>query len=291
MKEQFHRKLRRHPCFSEEAHGRWGRLHLPVAPKCNISCNYCDRKFDCVNESRPGVSSRVLSPLEALERVIVAVERQRISVVGVAGPGDPLANRETFEFFELVNKEIPEVLLCLSTNGVELPNKAQVLRELEIFSVTVTVNAVSASTAQKIYCWAFYKGEFFKGRDAAEVIIENQWKGLEEITKEGFHVKVNSVLIPGVNQEDLEAIAKRAQKLGVDAMNVIPLLPNGKFREMQKPSCELLERVRESCGKYVRQIRHCRLCRADAFGSLDEDRDMELEMINSALSYDYCETI
>lgn len=293
MKEQFHKNeaLRRHPCFSEEAHGRWGRLHLPVAPKCNISCNYCDRKFDCVNESRPGVSSRVLSPTEALERVLIAMERQRISVVGVAGPGDPLANKATIEFFRLVKKEIPDTLLCLSTNGLELPNKVEILRELGVFSVTVTVNALKVSSAEKIYSWAFYDGKLIKGREAAEAIIENQWKGLEKLMKAGFHVKVNSVLIPSINEGELELIAKRAQRLGVDAMNIIPLIPNGRFRDMQRPSCEQLEKVRQSCGKYLSQIRHCKQCRADAFGSLDEDRDMELEMINNALSFDYCEAV
>ena len=55
-----------HPCFSEEAHHRFGRAHLPVAPACNLQCRYCVRKFDCANESRPGVTSRVLSPEQAL---------------------------------------------------------------------------------------------------------------------------------------------------------------------------------------------------------------------------------
>ena len=51
-----------HPCFSQEAHKRSGRIHLPVAPECNIQCGYCVRKFDCVNESRPGVASTILTP-------------------------------------------------------------------------------------------------------------------------------------------------------------------------------------------------------------------------------------
>jgi len=37
-----------------------------VAPKCNILCNYCNRKYDCINESRPGVASAVLKPRRAI---------------------------------------------------------------------------------------------------------------------------------------------------------------------------------------------------------------------------------
>jgi len=58
-----------HPCFSKEAHHKFGRIHLPVAPACNIQCRYCIREYDCANESRPGITSRVLKPHEALERV------------------------------------------------------------------------------------------------------------------------------------------------------------------------------------------------------------------------------
>ncbi len=58
--------LTQHPCFNSEARHRTARMHLPVAPKCNIQCNYCNRKFDCVNESRPGVTSAVLTPRQAV---------------------------------------------------------------------------------------------------------------------------------------------------------------------------------------------------------------------------------
>ncbi|HOG98319.1 MAG TPA: nitrogenase molybdenum-iron cofactor biosynthesis protein, partial [Methanothrix soehngenii] len=59
------RRISEHPCFSEKACHSFGRMHLAVAPKCNIQCKYCIRDFDCVNESRPGVTSQVLKPKEA----------------------------------------------------------------------------------------------------------------------------------------------------------------------------------------------------------------------------------
>ncbi|MCX7822822.1 MAG: radical SAM protein [Syntrophobacterales bacterium] len=293
MKEQFHRRdaIKRHPCFSEDAHGKYGRIHLPVAPICNISCNYCDRRFDCVNESRPGVSSRILTPKEALERTLIAVERQNISVVGVAGPGDPLANETTYEFFSLVRKNLPKINLCLSTNGLYLPEKLKILEELGVWTVTITVNAISVSVAEKIYSWIIYDGRLIKGKEAVEVLLRNQWKGIEELKKRGFYIKINSVLISGVNEIELELIAQRAKRLRVEAMNIIPLIPNGRMRYLKKPSYEQIDEIRQGCGKYIPQIRHCRQCRADAFGSLEEDRDIELELINSALAIDYCEIV
>src|SRR5512147_636873 len=105
----------RHPCFNRGAHAKYGRLHLPVAPRCNIQCRYCVRKYDCVNESRPGVASLVLSAVEAMERVRAVVERDgRLGVIGVAGPGDALANPASLQVLGMVDAEFPEVTLCLS---------------------------------------------------------------------------------------------------------------------------------------------------------------------------------
>ena len=114
--------INRHPCFNAEVKGECGRLHLPVAPKCNILCNYCNRKFDCVNESRPGVSSALLSPHQAVSYMEqVLAKEPRITVAGIAGPGDPFANpRETMKTIRLVRERFPEILLCLASNGLGL---------------------------------------------------------------------------------------------------------------------------------------------------------------------------
>ena len=83
----------KHPCFNDAVRHQYGRIHLPVAPDCNIQCNFCDRRFNCVNESRPGVTTSVLAPHQALGYLEQALVRDpRITVVGIAGPGDPFAN-------------------------------------------------------------------------------------------------------------------------------------------------------------------------------------------------------
>ena len=121
------RKINEHPCYSDKACHAFGRCHVPVAPKCNIQCNYCIRDFDCVNESRPGVTSRVLSPEEALDLVRkVMKEHPYVKVVGIAGPGEPLANPETFEALRLIHTEFPRLIMCISTNGLMQIGRAHV---------------------------------------------------------------------------------------------------------------------------------------------------------------------
>ncbi len=282
----------RHPCFSEKAHRKYGKLHLPVAPGCNLQCNYCIRKFDCVNETRPGVTSVVLNPFEAMERVRAVMERNdSISVIGIAGPGDPLANDATFETLRAIHREFPEIILCLSTNGFLLPERLGEVLDSGVESLTVTINALAAETAEKIYSSVFHPGERLSGRAAAEALLHNQWEGLSKAIESGLVVKVNSILIPGINEGDIPLIALRAGRMGAGIMNVMPLIPQARFKDIPRPSCAMLEKMRAACRAYIPQMTHCKQCRADAFGLLGEDRDMELELLHFRIGEDYCENV
>lgn len=87
------RRIETHPCYSEDAHHYFARMHVAVAPACNIQCHYCNRKYDCANESRPGVATELLTPAQSVRKVLaVAAAIPELAVVGIAGPGDPLAN-------------------------------------------------------------------------------------------------------------------------------------------------------------------------------------------------------
>ncbi|MBI4848605.1 MAG: nitrogenase cofactor biosynthesis protein NifB [Nitrospirae bacterium] len=281
-----------HPCFSHEAHNRFGRIHLPVAPACNIQCKYCVRKYDCANESRPGITSRVLTPYEALERVRSLVERnERLTVIGIAGPGDPLTNEATFETFSAVHMEYPELTLCVSTNGLLLKDRLDDLLDAGVSSLTVTINAVTPVMAEKIYSWVSYKGRLYKGREAAECLLHNQWEGLGAAVEAGLLVKVNTVFIPGINDDEVPFAAWFAAHRKADLMNIMPLIPKAEFEYLHRPSHDALNTMRSKCKKHIPQMTHCRQCRADACGELGEDKDMELEVLNSRIGEEYCETV
>ncbi len=266
------RKIQEHPCFSENACHFFGRMHLPVAPKCNIQCNYCVRKFDCVNESRPGVTSKVLTPEEALERVREVLKKVHyIKVVAVAGPGEPLFNEATFETFRLVKEEFPRLMRCLSTNGLLLPDRIEEIEELGVGTVTVTLNAVDPAVGKEIYSFVNYRGKKYEGQEAAEVLLKNQLKGIEEAVKRKILVKVNTVLVPGVNDQHVVEVAKKAAELGVYMQNIIPLIPQFKFAHIKPPTPQEKRAIQEKCSEFVKEMTHCRHCRADAIGRLGKD--------------------
>ncbi len=270
--DEIKRIIAQHPCYSKDAQHKFGRIHLAVAPKCNIQCNYCDRKFDCVNESRPGVTSEVLSPRDALEKTKqVLKEYPFIKVVGVAGPGDPLANDETFETLELIKNEFPDVTLCLSTNGLALPEKMSDLVRVGVDTLTVTMNAIDPEIEAQLISHVSYQGKVYHGIEAAEILIRNQLEGIRLAVEAGLVIKINTVLVPGINDKHIIEVARKINELGVFIMNVMPLICQAKFAHMEPPTPAERKAVQDQCEPYVQQMRHCRQCRSDAFGLIGKD--------------------
>jgi nitrogen fixation protein NifB len=252
------RKIQEHPCFSEKACHTFGRCHIPVAPKCNIQCNYCIRDFDCVNESRPGVTTRVLNPDESMDMVKKVVDKyDYIKVVGIAGPGEPLANEETFETLRRLHEQYPNVIKCISTNGLLLPEKIDLLQKYDVGNITVTLNAIDPEIGAKIYQFIDYKGKRYTGIEGAKILLSQQMKGIEEAVKRHMIVKINTVYIPGINEEHIPEIAKKVGEMGVYTFNVIPLIAQYKFADIAPPTPEMKRKMQDECGKYVKQMRHC----------------------------------
>ena len=257
---------RTHPCLSREANSAFGRLHLPVSPACNIQCRFCRRSLN-KSEQRPGVTARVLQPEEAVEKVRQALELcPEITVAGIAGPGDTLATDSALRTFRLVHEAYPDLTLCLSTNGLMLPDYAQRLHDAGVRTVTVTVNAVDPGIQAKIISHIVFEGIRYVGEEGASILIRRQLEGIRKIKALGAIVKVNTVLIPGVNDEHIEAVAKAVKEAGADLYNIIPLIPQNEFSDTPAPTCLQIEEARQKAGKYIEVFRHCQHCRADACG-------------------------
>ena len=279
-------KVKNHPCYSEEAHHYYARMHVAVAPACNIQCHYCNRKYDCANESRPGVVSELLTPDQAVKKVMaVAANIPQMTVLGIAGPGDPLANPErTMETFRQLSEKAPDIKLCVSTNGLALPEQVEELSRHNIDHVTITINCVDPDVGAKIYPWIFWNNRRIKGRKAAKILIEQQQKGLEMLVAKGILVKVNSVMIPGVNDEHLKEVSRVVKAKGAFLHNVMPLIAeaeHGTFfgvMGQRGPTHGELQALQDECAGDMNMMRHCRQCRADAVGLLGEDRGAEFTM-------------
>ncbi len=289
LKEEIAKKTATHPCFNG-CGSQYARMHLPIAPKCNIQCNYCVRKYDCPNESRPGVTTEVLSPEEACRKYQMAKEKMpNLKVVGIAGPGDSLAEFEkTKETLSLIRKIDPEVTFCLSTNGLMLPLYADELVELGVSHITVTMNAVNATIGAKIYKHIDYMGNRYYGEVGAAILMANQMAGLKRLTSLGIVCKVNIVMLKGINEFHIPIVAAKAKELGCEITNIMQMIPveGSAFENMPLTSNKEITEMRKKCELSIKQMYHCRQCRADAIGTLDNDQSINFRGCTGSCSDD-----
>ncbi|QLE57157.1 nitrogenase cofactor biosynthesis protein NifB [Nostoc sp. TCL26-01] len=296
--EKLQERIAKHPCYSEEAHHHYARMHVAVAPACNIQCNYCNRKYDCANESRPGVVSELLTPEEAAHKVLVIAGKiPQMTVLGIAGPGDPLANPEkTFRTFELIADKAPDIKLCLSTNGLMLTEYVDRIKQLNIDHVTITLNTIDPEIGAQIYSWVHYKRRRYRGVEGAKILLEKQMEGLQALKEADILCKVNSVMIPGINDQHLVEVNKMIRENGAFLHNIMPLISAPEhgthfgLTGQRGPSQKELKGVQDQCSGNMKMMRHCRQCRADAVGLLGEDRSQEFtkdKFLDMASEYDY----
>lgn len=256
----------KHPCFALGKKSTSGRIHLPISPSCNIECKFCDRRINDYEE-RPGVAREVIKPEEAIDVIRRSLEYcPEITVAGIAGPGDTLASDYALETFRLIGKEFPSLIKCMSTNGLLLSEKADEVIEVGIDSLTVTVNAVDPEIEAKLNGGILYHGKHYTGVEAAEILIKNQLEGIKKVSDAGITVKVNTVLVPGINDAHIEEIAKTVSSAGASIYNIIPLIPQHELSECRAPSCTEIDGARQKAEKYIDVFRHCQRCRADAIG-------------------------
>lgn len=267
MGRNYENLKKEHPCFG--ANGlKTGRIHLPVSGPCNICCRFCDRVLNDY-EDRPGVASKVIKPKEAIDVLRKALKIcPQITVAGIAGPGDTLASDYALETFRLIDREFPKLLKCMSTNGLLLPERAEEIIDAGIDTLTVTVNSVDPVTESKLNKYIVYDGKIIEGTEGARILIRNQLKGIEMVSERGITVKVNTVLVPGINDHEIEKTAIAVKDAGASMYNIIPLIPQYELSDCPAPGCDALNAARERAGDFIDVFRHCRHCRADAAGLL-----------------------
>lgn len=258
----------KHPCFSTtaEGHAKSARLHLPVAPNCNIACAFCRRDFNRV-EQRPGVAARLLSSDEA----VATTERARrivpnLAVVGIAGPGDPLASDHAIDTFARIHARWPELTLCLSTNGLMLPESVDELAAAGVTTLTVTVNSVDPEIQARISPKIAWRRKRVDGCEAGRRLIDNQLTGIARAANLGLTIKINTVLIPDLNDHHIGEIAETVARAGARMINIIALIPEHQLAHLSEPSFVQRHKARAAAAKHLRVFTHCQRCRADAVG-------------------------
>ena len=263
-----------HPCYSNNRTRLWHRIHLPVAPSCNVKCAFCSHTVgSSCHTSVPGYSSKVMSPEDAVARTKIEVEKNPfLKIVAVSGPGEPFANPETYETLEMIRKEFRDIEICLSTNGTLLMDNVDWLKKQKVKTVTVSMSTANVNTASKIYEWARFGDVHLRNEEMGSRIIMSQLEGISKASREGIHVKVNSILIPEINMQDIIPLAQDISRAGAALHNIVPLVPNDKLSSCRPPTPTELKEIRTQASAFMQQFVHCKQCRSDVVGIPGHDR-------------------
>jgi GTP 3',8-cyclase len=200
-------------------------LRISVTDRCNFRCTYCMPQ----EEMRWLPRAEILT-FEEIERVArVFVERFGITSVRVTG-GEPTVRAHLPDLVARLAR-LP-VELSMTTNGATLDHLALPLKEAGLHRVTVSCDSLRPDRFASI-----------TGRDMLPQVLA----GLDAALHAGLlPVKVNSVLVRGVNDDEVVALAAFGRQRGVEVrfIEFMPLDGDGQWSlDRVVPAQEIIERV------------------------------------------------
>jgi len=232
-----------------DSHGRVLRdLRVSVTDRCNFRCLYCLPDTDAAANfyqtrlgrspqparlNRPWQPHDNLLTFEEIERVVRLATSLGIDKIRLTG-GEPLLRRD---FDKLVARvaAIPGVRdLAMTSNGFLFAARAQTLRQAGLRRVTFSLDSLDRKNFQRV-----------TGRDGLLQAVES----IDAARHAGFHpIKVNAVIIRGINDHEIEALAAFARDRSL-ALRFIEFMPldsgRGWDRQMVVSAAEILDRLKD----------------------------------------------
>ena len=166
----------------------------------------------------------------------------------------------------------------MATNGLQIGPHIEELAELKVSHVTLTINAVDPQIGSRVYAWMRDGTRVMHGVPAAELLLQRQLAAIHGLKAKGVTVKVNVIVLPGINESHVAEVARTVAAAGADLLNCIPLYPvkGTTFEDLPPLSPEQIHALRREAETFLPQMSHCTRCRADAVGLLGEAMDLGL---------------
>jgi len=208
-------------------------LRISVTDRCNLKCFYCMPEKGVALLPRENLLS-----YEEIARVAAAAVGLGISKLRLTG-GEPLVRAGLVDLVYMLSN-IPGLGdLSLTTNGLLLADLASALKRAGLRRVNVSLDTFNPQRFKRI-----------TGGDGLEAAL----KGIDAAKEAGLDpVKVNTVVIPGVNDDELLAFGQRS----VEGWHVrfIELMPFGQARDLPPLSAsQMAARLEEAYGPLTQAL-------------------------------------
>ncbi len=205
----------------------FGRTHdylrISLTDKCNLRCRYCmpvDRK-DFYSNDKLMSADEIFS----IARMFTDHGVKKIRITG----GEPLVRNEAPEIIRRLST-LP-VKLCMTTNGVLVHRYLDELKSAGIVSINVSLDSMRADRFKAM-----------TSRDYFPQVMSN----IRLLISEGFHVKVNVVVLKNVNDDELIDFIKftLTNPVHVRFIEFMPFAGNDWSKDKLFTYTEMLERIR-----------------------------------------------
>ena len=200
-------------------------LRVSVTDRCNFRCLYCLPETEAAQNFYRGHWAHLPNPapivqqwvpkaqilsFEEIERVVRLAVKLGIQKIRLTG-GEPLLRRDLENLVARIASIQGITDLAMTTNGFLFPQKAAALRQAGLHRISFSLDSLDRENFKKI-----------TGRDSLPEVLA----GIQSAQDLGFHpVKVNAVVIRGVNDHELEALVEfaRERKLSLRFIEFMPL--------------------------------------------------------------------
>lgn len=201
-------------------------LRLSVTDRCNMRCTYCMPAEGVSKLLRKDILS--YDELFRIAREAVTLGIEKIRVTG----GEPLVRRGICGFLARL-AGIPGLKqLVLTTNGLRLEEMAEELRAAGVQRLNISLDSLQPERFARIT----------RGGDLPRVMA-----GIASAERCGFPVKINMVVMRGVNDSELIDFASLAihKPYTVRFIEYMPIFKEKNWQALVVPGSEILARIGE----------------------------------------------
>ncbi|WP_229426494.1 GTP 3',8-cyclase MoaA [Microvirga alba] len=184
-------------------------LRVSVTDRCDFRCVYC------MSEDMAFLPKRDLLTLEELDRICSVFVGQGVRKLRITG-GEPLVRRDIMSLFRSLSRHLSSGALdelTVTTNGSQLARHAAELAACGVKRVNVSIDTLDADKFRRITRWG----------DLSKVL-----GGLDAAQQAGLKIKINTVALKGVNEDEIDDLVAWAHGRGMD-LTLIEVMPLGEI--------------------------------------------------------------
>jgi len=183
-------------------------LRVSVTDRCDFRCVYC------MAESMTFLPRKDLLTLEEIDRLTSVFIAKGVRKVRVTG-GEPLVRKNVMWLITSLSRHLGTGLdeLTLTTNGSQLARHAAALSDSGIARINVSLDTLDPHKFRAITRWG----------DFAQVMA-----GIDAADRAGIKIKINTVALRGVNEDEIEELLRWAHARGFD-LTLIETMPMGEI--------------------------------------------------------------